>query len=80
MAVQSSARTAFPDFSDAAPSFAAFAAAIRGHAASFAAWLAMCVERHEQRVQLAALEDHALRDIGITRAEALREAEKPFWT
>jgi uncharacterized protein YjiS (DUF1127 family) len=25
------------------------------------------------------LDDHLLRDIGVTRAQARREASKPFW-
>ena len=37
------------------------------------------IERAGQRRSLAALDDHTLRDIGITRVEAMREAEKPFW-
>jgi uncharacterized protein YjiS (DUF1127 family) len=37
------------------------------------------VERARQRRALASLDDHELRDIGITRADAAREAEKPFW-
>jgi uncharacterized protein YjiS (DUF1127 family) len=36
-------------------------------------------ERAAQRAQLAGLEDHLLKDIGIGRAEADREAAKPFW-
>jgi uncharacterized protein YjiS (DUF1127 family) len=36
-------------------------------------------ERRRQRAQLRELEDHLLRDIGVTRGEALREARKPFW-
>ena len=36
-------------------------------------------ERVRQRRQLLQLSDHMLRDLGITRAEALGEAEKPFW-
>ncbi|MGB9366491.1 MAG: DUF1127 domain-containing protein [Xanthobacteraceae bacterium] len=42
--------------------------------------IASWIERSRQRRLLAALDDHALRDIGITRVEAVREAEKPFWT
>lgn len=34
---------------------------------------------HRQRQQLAKLDDAALRDIGITRSEALAEASRPFW-
>ena len=36
-------------------------------------------ERAVQRAHLAGLEDHLLKDIGIGRAEADREAAKPFW-
>ena len=36
-------------------------------------------ERARQRAMLARLDDHLLRDLGLTRAEALREYEKPFW-
>ncbi len=31
------------------------------------------------RRELAALSDRCLRDIGLTRYDALREARKPFW-
>jgi uncharacterized protein YjiS (DUF1127 family) len=36
-------------------------------------------ERGRQRHMLAALDDHMLRDIGLDRAAARREADKPFW-
>jgi uncharacterized protein YjiS (DUF1127 family) len=39
-------------------------------------------ERSRQRRrlgELADLNDYLLKDIGLTRDEALREAEKPFW-
>ena len=36
-------------------------------------------ERATQRNHLAALDDHRLKDLGISRAEAVREAAKPFW-
>lgn len=35
--------------------------------------------RAGQRRQLAELTDAQLRDIGVSRAQALREAGKPFW-
>ncbi len=35
--------------------------------------------RASQRAALAKLESHLLRDIGISRAAALREAGRPFW-
>jgi uncharacterized protein YjiS (DUF1127 family) len=36
-------------------------------------------ERAAQRAHLAGLENHILKDMGIDRAEAEREAAKPFW-
>jgi uncharacterized protein YjiS (DUF1127 family) len=43
------------------------------------ALIARWIGRARKREALAALDDHSLRDIGITRVEAVREAEKPFW-
>ncbi|WP_247876560.1 DUF1127 domain-containing protein [Azospirillum brasilense] len=37
------------------------------------------IERHRQRRSLAALDDHLLRDVGLSRTDARREAEKAFW-
>ena len=51
---------------------------IRPFAAAFML-LARWIERARQRRALAGLTDHELRDIGITRVDAAREAEKPFW-
>jgi uncharacterized protein YjiS (DUF1127 family) len=36
-------------------------------------------ERWRQRQDLRELEDHLLRDVGITREQAQYEASKPFW-
>lgn len=36
-------------------------------------------QRHRTRRDLLNLNDRLLRDIGISRAEAEREASKPFW-
>lgn len=36
-------------------------------------------ERARQRQALMALDDRLLRDIGVSRADAEREASKPFW-
>ncbi len=36
-------------------------------------------ERARQRRALASLDDRLLSDIGVSRAEADREARKPFW-
>jgi uncharacterized protein YjiS (DUF1127 family) len=36
-------------------------------------------ERARQRRQLRTLNDHMLRDIGLTRADVMAESAKPFW-
>ena len=36
-------------------------------------------ERARQRRRLLQLDDRMLRDIGVSRADAVREADKPFW-
>ena len=36
-------------------------------------------DRARQRRRLAELSDHMLRDIGLTRADAWAEVDKPFW-
>lgn len=36
-------------------------------------------ERRRQRQALAGLDDAMLKDIGLSRADALFEADKPFW-
>ncbi len=36
-------------------------------------------ERARKRHLLASLDDRMLRDIGLTRAEVMSEASKPFW-
>lgn len=41
--------------------------------------LGASIERGRQRRQLAELDDAALRDIGLTRADVRIEADKPFW-
>lgn len=45
------------------------------------AWaaLARMQQRRRERRQLAELDERLLRDIGIERADALRESRKPFW-
>ena len=37
------------------------------------------IERSRQRNDLARLDAHLLRDIGVSREEARAEIEKPFW-
>ena len=41
--------------------------------------LMLWYERHRQRRHLARLDERLLRDIGIDRADAMREVSKPFW-
>jgi uncharacterized protein YjiS (DUF1127 family) len=37
------------------------------------------MDRRQQRQDLLELDDHLLKDIGLSRAAARKEAEKPFW-
>ena len=41
--------------------------------------LLLWMNRSGQRQDLAELEDHQLRDIGLTRDDIRRECSKPFW-
>ena len=43
------------------------------------AWLRVATSRIRQRRALASLDDRMLRDIGVTRSDALHEANKPCW-
>jgi uncharacterized protein YjiS (DUF1127 family) len=42
-------------------------------------WCARCSERSRQGEALSRLDDHDLKDIGVTRQQANAEAAKPFW-
>jgi uncharacterized protein YjiS (DUF1127 family) len=46
---------------------------------AFRLWCGAASARRRQRIQLAALEDDRLKDIGVSRDEALKEAAKPWW-
>jgi uncharacterized protein YjiS (DUF1127 family) len=37
------------------------------------------MDRARQRRKLAELDEHLLRDIGVTTRQAREESEKPFW-
>jgi len=50
-----------------------------GRLAHWLASLARMYDRYLQRQELAELSDHLLKDIGVSREEARREADKPFW-
>ena len=41
--------------------------------------LALWLARGRQRRDLAALDAHLRKDIGVTEGEVIREAAKPFW-
>jgi uncharacterized protein YjiS (DUF1127 family) len=67
------ARTAFP--SAPQPSRQSF---------PFVTWLrsrlkARWYDRHLQRLDLAEVDDHLLRDLGLTRQDVRRECAKSFW-
>ena len=42
-------------------------------------WLREAWQRRRTRSYLTELDDRMLKDIGVTRVEACREAGKPFW-
>jgi uncharacterized protein YjiS (DUF1127 family) len=42
-------------------------------------WLARWYDRHLQRRDLAQIDDHLLRDLGLTRDDVRRECAKSFW-
>jgi uncharacterized protein YjiS (DUF1127 family) len=44
-----------------------------------AATLALWRQRRRERCQLLSLEARFLRDIGLSRYDAIREGRKPFW-
>ncbi|RUW58096.1 DUF1127 domain-containing protein [Mesorhizobium sp. M7A.F.Ca.US.008.03.1.1] len=41
--------------------------------------LARWYDRHLQRLGLAEIDDHQLRDLGLTRQDVRRECAKSFW-
>lgn len=43
------------------------------------ALLTLWMQRSRQRHVLSSLQDHELKDIGISRADAIQESNKPFW-
>ncbi len=49
------------------------------HHLGFFSRILAALSLHKQRRDLARLDDHALRDIGITRHEAEAEAARPIW-
>ena len=46
---------------------------------SIAAWLEACLERSRQRRDLADLNDHLLKDVGLSRADVARECGRWPW-
>lgn len=42
-------------------------------------WIAICRGRARERRHLMEMNDVQLKDLGLSRWEAAREAEKPFW-
>ncbi len=54
---------------------AALGAGLRGLVERIRTWR----ERARQRRHLAGLDDHMLRDIGLTRGDVMAESSKPFW-
>lgn len=51
----------------------------RGVLANVVGMLLAWQQQHRARANLARLDDHMLRDIGLTPADAQYESSKPFW-
>jgi len=67
---------------DRLPAHAAAAVAIglAGRAAAaLVTWISGALARWRQRVDLSELDNHLLKDIGVSRSAARAEAAKPFW-
>ena len=56
-----------------------FRALLVGEAQAGNGWIETFIQRNRQRPQLMDIDDSQLLDMGISRAEAEREARKPFW-
>ena len=54
-------------------------ARLRLTAASVARALLALYGRQQQRARLQDLDDHLLRDLGLTRDQAVAESRMPFW-
>ncbi|KTT43065.1 hypothetical protein RSA46_18180 [Pseudomonas oryzihabitans] len=52
---------------------------LRLRLAQVRAWVQRAVEVSRQRQALYQLDDAALSDLGLSRADAWQEADKPFW-
>lgn len=51
----------------------------QGRLSQLFGWLKRAVEISRQRHALYRLDDAALSDLGLSRADAWQEADKPFW-
>ena len=51
----------------------------RGSRAGLLRRIVTWLERIRQRQALRALDDWVLKDIGLSRADVMREGDKPFW-
>lgn len=60
-------------------SYAYYAHKVEREGLTIGALLARWHERWQSRRHLASLDQDALDDIGLSPAEARREADKPFW-
>jgi uncharacterized protein YjiS (DUF1127 family) len=61
------------------PSFSLSRLNIMGWVTALRSKLALWRERSQSRNRLAAMDGAALKDIGLSRCDAWREVNKPFW-
>jgi len=71
--------TKLVDGPDCAPAALAAPRGLRAAFQSIRKRVAEWRERAEQRRHLSGMNDRMLKDVGISRADAVREASKPFW-
>lgn len=59
--------------------FARPVVAVRQGIAGAVALLLLWQRRADERLWLGQMDDHMLKDIGLSRADVSRETDKPFW-
>jgi uncharacterized protein YjiS (DUF1127 family) len=65
--------------SDRTPAPAELGSVRRSRVGSLLRRILTWLERVRQRQALLALDDWVLKDIGLSRADVMREGDKPFW-
>jgi uncharacterized protein YjiS (DUF1127 family) len=62
-----------------APAARGMLRSLAGSAATAQTLVAMWLQRSRARAELEQLDEHLLRDVGLSREQVLQETAKPFW-